>query len=213
MFYLQIFLPAGLVVFLFSFGHILVENDYSGVYFIEQSEELIEEENSEAPNTTEVNSENAPGDGNPVLPDKYNYLKIENVFTGRLLDTKELFSFELAIATYQTNVTADFFIKAIPMYNLPENPPSIKHPKGRGNGYILIIDETQVYISGDTEDIQEMRNLQNIDVAFVCMNLPYTMDINQAASAVLEFQPKIIYPYHYRGSNGFSDIQEFKNLI
>ena len=130
MFYLQIFLPAGLVVFLFSFGHILVENDYSGVYFIEQSEELIEEENSEAPNTTEVNSENAPGDGNPpnttevnsenapgdgnpVLPDKYNYLKIENVFTGRLLDTKELFSFELAIATYQTNVTADFFIKAI----------------------------------------------------------------------------------------------------
>ena len=113
MFYLQIFLPAGLVVFLFSFGHILVENDYSGVYFIEQSEELIEEENSEAPNTTEVNSENAPGDGNPVLPDKYNYLKIENVFTGRLLDTKELFSFELAIATYQTNVTADFFIKGI----------------------------------------------------------------------------------------------------
>ena len=113
MFYLQIFLPAGLVVFLFSFGHILVDNDYSGVYFIEQSEELIEEENSEAPNTTEVNAENAPGDGNPVLPDKYNYLKIENVFTGRLLDTKELFSFELAIATYQTNVTADFFIKAI----------------------------------------------------------------------------------------------------
>ena len=54
-----------------------------------------------------------PGDGNPILADKYNYLKIENVFQGRLNDTKELFSFEVAIATYQTNVTADFFIKAI----------------------------------------------------------------------------------------------------
>lgn len=106
----------------------------------------------------------------------------------------------------------DFFIKAIPMYNLPDDNTS-RHPKGRGNGYILNIDNTQVYISGDTEDIQEMRNLQNIDIAFVCMNLPYTMDINQAASAVLEFQPKIIYPYHYRGSNGLSDVEEFKNLV
>jgi hypothetical protein len=60
-----------------------------------------------------LSSEGVPGDGNPVLVDKYNYLKIENVFQGRLLDTKELFSFEVAVATFQTNVTADFFIKAI----------------------------------------------------------------------------------------------------
>jgi flagellar basal body-associated protein FliL len=60
-----------------------------------------------------LSSEDVPGDGNPVLVDKYNYLKIENVFQGRLLDTKELFSFEVAVATFQTNVTADFFIKAI----------------------------------------------------------------------------------------------------
>ena len=99
------------------------------------------------------------------------------------------------------------------MYNLPENPPSKKHPKGRGNGYILTIDDAQIYISGDTEDIPEMRMLQNIDVAFICMNLPYTMTIEQAASAVLEFKPKIVYPYHYRGSNGFSDVNEFKNLV
>ncbi|WP_372765999.1 MBL fold metallo-hydrolase [Lutibacter sp.] len=105
-----------------------------------------------------------------------------------------------------------FFITAIPMYNLPEEPSS-KHPKGRGNGYLLTIDNKQVYISGDTEDVQEMRKLQNIDIAFVCMNLPYTMDINQAADAVLEFQPKIVYPFHYRGQDGFSDTEAFKKLV
>lgn len=126
-------------------------------------------------------------------------------------------------AKYKSNITVlengqgvhrlDFFIKAIPMYNLPENPPSKKHPKGRGNGYILTIDNQQIYISGDTEDIPEMRTLQNIDIAFICMNLPYTMTIEQAASAILEFQPKIVYPYHYRGTEGLSDVEAFKNLV
>jgi len=106
----------------------------------------------------------------------------------------------------------DFFIKAIAMYNLPEETEA-KHPKGRGNGYILTVDNKRIYISGDTEDIPEMRILQNIDIAFICMNLPYTMDINQAASAVLAFQPKIVYPFHYRGKGGFSDVQEFKNIV
>ena len=105
-----------------------------------------------------------------------------------------------------------YFIQAIPMYNLPEQT-NAKHPKGRGNGYILNIANKRIYISGDTEDILEMRMLRNIDVAFICMNLPYTMDINQAASAVLEFKPKVVYPYHYRGSEGLSDIKEFKNLV
>lgn len=105
-----------------------------------------------------------------------------------------------------------FFITAVPMYNLPEDLNS-RHPKGRGNGYLLTIDDKQIYISGDTGDIQEMRALQNIDIAFVCMNLPYTMDINHAASAVLEFQPKIVYPFHYRGKDGFSDVEAFKKLV
>ncbi|MDO9274905.1 MAG: MBL fold metallo-hydrolase [Lutibacter sp.] len=105
-----------------------------------------------------------------------------------------------------------FFITAIPMYNLPEEPNS-KHPKGRGNGYLLTIDDKQIYISGDTGDIQEMRMLQNIDVAFVCMNLPYTMTVEKAADAVLEFQPKIVYPFHYRGQDGFSDVEAFKKLV
>lgn len=105
-----------------------------------------------------------------------------------------------------------FFIKAIPMYNLTEERKKF-HAKGRGNGYVIEIDGKNIYISGDTEDIPEMRQLQNIDIAFVCMNLPYTMDINQAASAVLNFNPKVVYPYHYRGTNGISDVQEFKKLI
>jgi L-ascorbate metabolism protein UlaG (beta-lactamase superfamily) len=71
----------------------------------------------------------------------------------------------------------------------------------------------KVYLSGDTEDIPEMRALTNIEVAFVCMNLPFTMDINQAASAVLEFKPKVIYPYHYRGQGGLSDVEAFKKLV
>ena len=105
-----------------------------------------------------------------------------------------------------------FFIKAVPMYNLPDDETS-RHPKGRGNGYLITVDDKTIYVSGDTEDISEMRTLQNIDIAFICMNLPYTMDIHQAASAVLEFQPKIVYPYHYRGLGGFSDVNQFKNLI
>jgi L-ascorbate metabolism protein UlaG (beta-lactamase superfamily) len=103
-------------------------------------------------------------------------------------------------------------VKAIPMYNLPESPES-RHTKGRGNGYIINLGGKQIYLSGDTEDIKEMRELKNIDVAFVSMNLPYTMDINQAASAVLDFKPKIIYPYHYRGTDGLSDIAAFKKMV
>jgi L-ascorbate metabolism protein UlaG (beta-lactamase superfamily) len=103
-------------------------------------------------------------------------------------------------------------ISAIPMYNLPETEDS-RHPKGRGNGYILNLGGKMVYISGDTEDIPEMKALKNIDVAFICMNQPYTMDIGQASSAVLEFKPKVVYPYHYRGQNGLSDVEQFKKLV
>ena len=65
------------------------------------------------------------------------------------------------------------------------------------------------YISGDTEGTPEMRQLKNIDVAFVCMNLPYTMPVEEAADAVKAFHPKIVYPYHYRGQ----DITKFAQLL
>ena len=103
-------------------------------------------------------------------------------------------------------------LEAIPMYNLREDALHF-HDKGRGNGYVITFGEQRVYISGDTEDIPEMRALKNIDKAFVCMNLPWTMPIEKASSAVLEFNPKQIYPYHYRNKDGFSDVAKFKMLI
>jgi L-ascorbate metabolism protein UlaG (beta-lactamase superfamily) len=103
-------------------------------------------------------------------------------------------------------------IRAIPMYNLPESPTAM-HTKGRGNGYVLDIGGKLIYLSGDTQGIPEMRSLKDIDVAFVCMNLPYTMDVKEAADAVLAFKPKIVYPYHYRGQGGLSDINAFKTLV
>lgn len=103
-------------------------------------------------------------------------------------------------------------IEAVPMYNLREEALNF-HPKGRGNGYVISLADERIYISGDTEDIPEMRNLENIDTAFVCMNLPYTMTVESAASAVLDFKPKTVIPYHYRGKDGLSDIEKFKNLV
>jgi len=104
-----------------------------------------------------------------------------------------------------------FTIEAIPMYNLKRGPEPGKlfHDKGRGNGYVVTYGGKRFYFSGDTEGIPEMRALQNIDVAFVCMNLPYTMPPEEAADAVRAFHPKIVYPYHYRGS----DLNVFKNAL
>ena len=103
-------------------------------------------------------------------------------------------------------------IEAIPMYNLRKEALKF-HKKGRGNGYVLNMAGQRVYFSGDTEDILEMRALQHIDKAFICMNLPYTMTVESAADAVLEFNPKQVYPYHYRGKPNVSDIAKFKKLV
>jgi L-ascorbate metabolism protein UlaG (beta-lactamase superfamily) len=103
-------------------------------------------------------------------------------------------------------------IKAIPMYNLPDSAGS-RHPRGRGNGYVLTIGGKRIYISGDTEDIPEMRQLKKIDIAFLCMNKPYTMDIQQASSATLAFRPAVVYPFHFRQPGGFSDVNEFARLV
>lgn len=107
-----------------------------------------------------------------------------------------------------------FTIEAIPMYNLP-GPSENFHIKGRGNGYVIEKDGQRVYISGDTAGIPEMRALPNIDIAFVAMNLPYTMNPEEAASAVLDFKPKTVYPYHYRQNptKDFADVAKFKELV
>ena len=103
-------------------------------------------------------------------------------------------------------------IQAMPMYNLPESDDAY-HTKGRGNGYIIEAGGKRVYVSGDTADIPEMRELKDIDLAFVTMNLPYTMSVESAADAVLAFKPKAIHPYHYRGQDRTADIENFKELV
>lgn len=108
----------------------------------------------------------------------------------------------------ETTRESDIGIEAVPMYNVtPERLAN--HPKGRGNGYVLTFGATRVYIGGDTEPTPEMLALKNIDVAFLPMNLPYTMTPQQAAEAVHQFKPKITYPYHYRGQ----DTAEFARLV
>ena len=107
--------------------------------------------------------------------------------------------------------TMDFMgvsVEAVPAYNLTADRLQF-HSVGRGNGYVVTTGGVRTYISGDTEDIPEMRALEDIDVAFVCFNLPYTMTEEQAASAVREFRPDVVYPYHYRGS----DVDEFTALV
>jgi len=107
------------------------------------------------------------------------------------------------IANGETKNWQGWTIEAIPAYNLKRGPEAGKlfHDKGRGNGYVLTYGGKRFYFSGDTEGVPEVRALKNIDVAFVCMNLPYTMPPEEAADAVKAFHPKIVIPYHYRGSD------------
>src|SRR5258706_2822151 len=107
------------------------------------------------------------------------------------------------IANGETRTIGDFKVEAIPMYNLTRGPAAgqLYHDKGRGNGYVVTYGGKRFYFSGDTEAIPGMKALKNIDVAFVCMNLPYTMTPQEAAEGVRAFHPAVVYPYHFRGSD------------
>ncbi len=90
-------------------------------------------------------------------------------------------------------------IEAVPAYNIAHKRENGQpfHPKGAGNGYILTFGDTRVYIAGDTENTPAMKALQDIDCAFLPMNLPYTMTPEMVVDAVKAFRPSIVYPYHY----------------
>jgi len=102
-------------------------------------------------------------------------------------------------------------IEAVPAYNMVHKRPGgdAFHPKGVGNGYVITFGDTRVYVAGDTENIPEMANLENIAVAFLPMNLPYTMTPQMAADAAKSFRPKILYPYHF----GKTDTSELVRLL
>ncbi|HEX5473487.1 MAG TPA: MBL fold metallo-hydrolase [Vicinamibacterales bacterium] len=117
----------------------------------------------------------------------------------------------LVMANGETKTVDGISIEAVPMYNLTRGPAPGKlyHDKGRGNGYILTLGGKRIYIAGDTECTPEMKAFRNIDVAFVPMNLPFTMPPSEAAACVKAFKPKIVYPYHYKGQN----LDEFASAL
>jgi L-ascorbate metabolism protein UlaG (beta-lactamase superfamily) len=94
-------------------------------------------------------------------------------------------------------------IEAVPAYNIKRGPAEGRrfHERGVGLGYVLAYGGKRFYIAGDTENIPEMKNLGNIDAAFLCINLPYTMTPEEAAESARIIKPKVVYPYHYRGSD------------
>ena len=102
-------------------------------------------------------------------------------------------------------------IEAVPAYNMvnkrPDGTPF--HPRGDGNGYILTLGGMRVYIAGDTENTPEMKALKHIDIAFLPMNLPYTMTPEMVADAAMAFKPKVLYPYHY----GETDVTKLTDLL
>ena len=119
-----------------------------------------------------------------------------------------------ALANGQSLKVKDLTIEAVPAYNTTKERLQF-HPKGAGNGYVITAGGKRIYISGDTEDVPEMRALRNIDYAFLCMNLPYTMTVEQAAAATLEMKPGVVIPYHYRAGAGAekTDLDKFKRLV
>ncbi|MDJ0763756.1 MAG: MBL fold metallo-hydrolase [Myxococcota bacterium] len=108
---------------------------------------------------------------------------------------------------------AGITIEAVPAYNLVHKREDKKpfHPKGEGNGYVMTLGNKRLYVAGDTENTPEMKALKNIDIAFLPMNLPYTMTPEMVADAAQAMKPKVLYPYHYHF--GKTDTKKLLNLM
>jgi len=140
---------------------------------------------------------------NPISTEKTKIVKT------KLCNEKLSIGVEMKNGDKQT--VSDILIEAVPAYNIvnKRNNNTPFHPKGEGNGYILTFANKRIYIGGDTELIPEMKNLKNIDIAFLPMNLPYTMTPEMVSEAAKLFKPKILYPYHY----GNTDLSKLTNLL
>jgi L-ascorbate metabolism protein UlaG (beta-lactamase superfamily) len=115
------------------------------------------------------------------------------------------------MANGDVETVAGLEVEAVPAYNLVHmrSPGQPYHPRGDGNGYVITFGDTRVYVAGDTENIPEMKALKHIDIAFLPMNLPYTMTPEMVAQAARAFRPKILYPYHF----GNTDTAELVQLL
>ncbi len=115
------------------------------------------------------------------------------------------------IKNNESKVFKGVSVKAVPAYNIVNKREDGKpfHPKGEGNGYIFSLGDKKIYIAGDTENIPEMKQFKEIDIAFLPVNLPYTMTPEMASDAAKVIQPKILYPYHF----GDTDISRLTKLL
>jgi L-ascorbate metabolism protein UlaG (beta-lactamase superfamily) len=104
------------------------------------------------------------------------------------------------MANEQSSTFDDIKVEAVPAYNTTEANKKF-HPKGRDNGYVLTIDGLRIYIAGDTEDIPEMADIKDIDIAFMPCNQPFTMTPEQLVRAAKMVKPKVLFPYHYGETN------------
>ncbi|HPD55845.1 MAG TPA: MBL fold metallo-hydrolase [Smithellaceae bacterium] len=143
---------------------------------------------------------------------------VDNIKTPRttIVGTQEVakkLSGVIVMKNGDTRDVAGLKIEAVPAYNLVHmRAPGVPfHPNGVGNGYVINFADKRVYIAGDTENTPEMKKLPDIDVAFLPMNLPYTMTPEMVADAARAFRPKILYPYHYRF--GQTDMPKLKQLL
>ena len=108
----------------------------------------------------------------------------------------------------QSATLGDITVEAVPAYNITEGHMQF-HPKGRDNGFVLTIDGVRVYIAGDTEDIDEMAAIKDVDIAFLPCNQPYTMTVDQLLRIAHTIQPKVLFPYHY----GQTDVSVIPSLL
>jgi L-ascorbate metabolism protein UlaG (beta-lactamase superfamily) len=160
-----------------------------------------------------------PGDLILVTHEHGDHLDLEAIAEVRKEGTEIVVSRSCADAMEAAHVMANgevatvagLQVEAVPAYNLvhmrSEGMPY--HPKGSGNGYLITFGDVRVYVAGDTEDTPEMRALENVDVAFLPMNLPYTMTPEMVAEAAKAFRPRILYPYHF----GNTDTNELVLLL
>ena len=117
----------------------------------------------------------------------------------------------LILKNGETRTVRGITVTAVPAYNLVHHRDNGEpfHPRGAGNGYLLDFGDTRLYVAGDTENTPEMAALKDVDIAFLPMNLPYTMTPEMVADAARSFRPRILYPYHY----GDTDPQRLVELL
>ena len=142
-----------------------------------------------------------------ITHEHYDHLDVDVVKTIRTEKTKLVYSEKCAeqiaggivMKNGDLKTVDGLKIEAVPAYNIVHKRGNGKpfHPKGDGNGYVITFGDKVVYVAGDTENIPEMKALKNIYIAFLPMNVPYTMTPEMVADAAKAFKPKILYPYHY----------------